>query len=203
MKICKLLLAAMSATVLLGALTSTASAGRLEIDETRISAMWRDVIFALPFGNTDCEVTLEGTLHSRTMVKTLGTLMGYITRAILRRPCHAGESTILTETLPWHISYSGFQGTLPEITSIIVHVVGAAFRVREPGGVNCLARSSATRPAVGTFHRDPVTHHIIEVSISGRLPTGIECFGAEGTFSSSEGTMSRSGSNSLVSVSLI
>jgi hypothetical protein len=201
MKICKLLLAAAGATVLLGALVSTASAGRLEISETRITTMWRSVEFALPSVTVRCEVTLDATLHERTMIKDLGTLMGYITRAILG-PCASGTATILTSTLPWHIRYSDFTGTLPEINSIIVHVIGASWRVAG-GGVNCLARSSTTKPAIGTFHRDPVTHNLTEVGISGRIPTGLECFGVEGTFSSDSGSVSVSNSSTSVSVSLI
>ena len=199
MKICKLLLAAVGATVLLGVLVSTASAGRLEINETRISAMWRSVEFGGAFGTIRCQVTLDGTLHSRTMVKTLGTLMGYITRAILG-PCSSGSATILTETLPWHVRYSGFSGALPEITSLIVHVIGASFRIREIGGITCLARSSAEKPAVITFHRTLIGLVLREAGISGRIPT--TC-GPEGTFTSDSGTVSRSNIEFGVDVSLI
>jgi hypothetical protein len=201
MKICKLLLAAAGATVLLGALVSTASAGRLEISETRISAMWRSVEFALPSVTVRCEVTLDATLHERTMIKDLGTLMGYITRAILG-PCSNGTYTILTSTLPWHIRYSDFEGTLPEITSLIVHVIGFSWRI-SGGGNTCLARSSTTKPLIITFHRDPVTHLLTEAGLSGRIPTGIECFGIEGTFRSDSGSLSVSNSTTRVSVSLI
>jgi hypothetical protein len=203
MKICKLLLAAAGATVLLGALVSSASAGRFEINTQAIRSQWRSVEFRLPGGITRCEVTLEGTLHSRTMVKTIGSLIGYITRAILG-PCVAGTAaTILTETLPWHVRYSGFTGVLPEITSLIVHVIGAAFRVQEPRRLICLARSTAARPGIGTFHRDTVTHLLTEVGIGGTIPTGAECFGAEGEFASDSGVVSQSNSNTRVNVSLI
>jgi hypothetical protein len=202
MKICKLLLASVGATVLLGALVSSASAGRLEISNQAIMTQWRSVEFAAPFGTTRCQVTLDGTLHSTTMVKTIGSLIGNITRAILG-PCGRGTATILTETLPWHVRYSGFEGILSEIRSIIVHVIGSAFEVREPGGVTCLTRSTAARPAVGTFHRDTTTHRLTEVVISGRVPSGIECFNADGTFTSDSGVVSVSNSATRVSVSLI
>jgi hypothetical protein len=201
MKICKLLLAAAGATMLLGALVSTASAGRLEISTKELSMMWRSVEFRLPFATPRCQVTLDSTLHERTMIKDLGTLMGYITRAILGT-CTGGTATILTSTLPWHVRYSDFEGTLPEITSIIVHVIGASFRI-SGGGFTCLARSEANHPGVGTIHRNPATHLITEVGISGRMPTGAECFGQEGTFSSDSGIASVSNTNTSVSVSLI
>jgi hypothetical protein len=203
MKICKLLLAIAGATVLLGALVSAASAGRLEFNSQAIMARWGSVNFNAPFGTTRCQVTLEGSLHSRTMFKQIGSLIGFITRAI-RGPCVIGTSaTILTETLPWHVRYSGFSGFLPEITSIIVHVIGASFRVREPGGITCLFRSAATQPAVMNFHRDTVTHNIIEASLNGTIRTGAECFNVEGSFSSTEGVVSVSNSNERVQISLI
>jgi hypothetical protein len=202
MKIRKLLLATAGATVLLGALASSASAGRLEISTQAIRSQWRSLQFNAPFGTFTCQVTLEGTLHSRSMVKTIGSLIGYITRARFG-PCTTGSATILTETLPWHVRYSGFTGILPEINSLIVHVIGYAFRIREPGGLTCLARSTAAQPAVGTFHRDTVTHLLTEVGISGRIRVGAECFGAEGELRSDSGTVSVSNSNTRVNVSLI
>jgi hypothetical protein len=202
MKICKLLLAAAGATVLLGALVSSASAGRFEFSNQAIMAQWRSVEFNAAFGTTRCQVTLEGTLHSRTMVKTVGSLMGYITRAILG-PCATGSMTILTETLPWHVRYSGFTGTLPEIVSIIAHIIGFSKREREQGGITCLERTTATRPAVITFHRDPITHVLTEAGLSGRIGTGAECFGAELTFTSDSGRVSVSNSATSVNVSLI
>jgi len=203
MKICKLLFAAAGATVLLGALVSSASARNLSVSNQSISGMWSSVEFNLPGATTRCHVTLEGSLHSRTMAKVLGSLMGYITRAILG-PCLSGTATILRETLPWHVSYSGFRGTLPNIDSIIVHVTEAAWRVRESGGTNCLARSSAARPAIGQFHRNTVSHEITEASISGRIPTGFECLGIEGTFRSDSGAISLLGTQNVrISVSLI
>jgi len=203
MKIGKLLLATVGATVLLGALISTASARNFSVSNQSISGMWSSVEFNLPSGAVRCHVTLEGSLHSRTFAKVLGSLMGYITKAILGPCVSPGTATILTETLPWHVSYSGFRGTLPNIDSIIVHVTGASFRVNN-GRENCLARSEAGRPAIGQFHRNTVSHEITEASISGRLPTGIECLGIQGTFTSDSGAISLLGTQNVrISVSLI
>jgi len=200
MKIGKLLLATVGASVLLGALVSTASARNFSVSNQNISSMWRSVEFALPGATTRCQVTLEGSLHTRTMPKVIGSLIGYITKAALG-PCADGTATILSATLPWHVRYSGFVGTLPIITSITVHVINAAWRVRESGGIACLARSSTSRPAIGIFHI--TSHTVTEVGISGRIPTGIECFGIEGEFNSDSGVVSLSGSNAAISVSLI
>jgi hypothetical protein len=199
MKLCKLLLAAAGATVLLGALVSTASARNFSVSSQNIRSSWREVIFELPFVNVNCQVTLEGSLHTRTMPKVLGSLIGYITSAILG-PCAEGTATILRETLPWHVRYSGFEPRLPEIRSLIIHVIGSAFRVRELFGIGCLAISEAAHPAIGRFHRNPLTHELIGASIGGTLP----CGEFSGSFRSSEGTVSVQGTTSTrISVSLI
>jgi len=188
------------ATVLLGTLVSTASAGRLEFSTKEISAMWRSVELEGAFGITKrCQVTLDGTLHERTMVKTIGTLMGYITRAFLGT-CSSGTATILTETLPWHIRYSGFSGTLPNINSLIAHIIGYSRRFREAAGITCLERSETNHPVILTFHRNAATHLLTEVGISGTIPT--TC-GPEVTVRSDSGPVSVSNSATAVSASLI
>jgi hypothetical protein len=203
MKTCKLFLAAVGATMLLGMLVSSASARNLSVSNQSIRASFSSVEFHAPFGTTRCHVTLEGSLHSRTMTKLAGSLMGYITSAILGT-CPVGTATILRETLPWHVRFSGFNGNLPNITSLITHVVGASWRVREPGGITCHARSTAAQPAIGTYHRNTITHRLEEVDIRGTIRTGAECFGAEGTFRSESARVSLLGAgHTSVFISLI
>jgi len=202
MKICKLLLATVGASVLLGALVSTATARNFSISNQNISAMWRSVEFSLPSGAIRCQVTIEGSFHTRTIQKVAGSLIGYITRAILG-PCAAGTATILTSTLPWHGRYSGFEGSLPLIRSTTLHIIGAAFRASN-GSENCLATSTAARPAIAISHRNTATHEVTEVGVNGRLATGIECLGIEGTMSSDSGAVSLLGTSSVrISVTLI
>jgi hypothetical protein len=182
MKIRKLVLATVGATVLLGSLVSaSASARSFSVDNQSIRAAFSNVRFVEPRGvAVDCHVTLEGSLHSRTIAKTLGTLIGYITRATLG-PCETGASTILTETLPWNIRYSGFEGILPEIRSVILHVVNASFKVRfPPTGPTCLARSEANEPVIGRLHFDAAPSNHVRLGFEGRIRTGIECLGVRG-----------------------
>jgi hypothetical protein len=200
MKLCKLLLAAVGATVLLGSLVSSASARTFSVENNRVRAAFSSVEFHLPEATTRCHVTLEGSLHSRTLAKVSGTLMGYITSAILG-PCLSGTATILRETLPWHVRYSGFEGALPNITSLITHVVGASWRVREAGGIACLARSTSGEPAIGIYHRDASNH--LTASISGRIRTGFECLGIAGSFRSDSPRVNLSGTTTPVSLTLI
>src|SRR5215207_2963869 len=93
MKLFKLLLAVAGATVLLGALVSTASATRLASSSQTLRAGFARVNFTGPFGTTECALTLEGSLHSRTITKTIGSLIGLITRAVLGA-CVRGSATI-------------------------------------------------------------------------------------------------------------
>src|SRR6476659_4031993 len=155
MKLCKLLLASVAATVLLGALVSSASARNFEISEQRIMATFTNVEFHLIGATARCALTIEGSLHTRTMAKVSGSLIGYITRAELG-PCASGTATIHQASLPWHVRYSGFAGPLPEINSIITHVIGASFRV-QVGSQNCAATSTATEPVTGAYHRNAAT----------------------------------------------
>jgi hypothetical protein len=57
-----------------------------------------------------------------------------------------GRATVLTGTMPWHIRYSSFLGTLPAITSIRIAIAGLAMQVNV-GGVACLLRTDAFEPA--------------------------------------------------------
>jgi hypothetical protein len=121
----------------------TASAGRLSVSSSGFRAYWSSLWF-LERGTTliaGCEITLEGSFHSRTIRKVIDTLIGYITRVKIRHPC-AGASTVyaydgieelgggsgpLTNTLPWHVAYDGFAGTLPSIEKIFTLFTGMRF----------------------------------------------------------------------------
>jgi len=87
-------------------------------------------------------MTLAGTFHSNTISKTMNSLIGYITSASLGT-CSGGRATILRETLPWHIVYSGFTGTLPNIRSVNMDIIGLSMAV-ETEGVACLLRTTTT-----------------------------------------------------------
>jgi hypothetical protein len=131
------------------------------------------------FGTTRCALTIEGQYHFNQIAKTAGSLVGYFTRALETAACAAGALTVLQETLPWHMQYAGFAGTLPSITALRENVVGMAFRVRETGGITCLARSTTAEPATMTFNREAFGN-LTSVSFGGRIRTGAECFGAAG-----------------------
>jgi hypothetical protein len=149
----KLLLAGLSATALLGIAVAIASASRLEV-------LWWERGFrivqllefsAIGFVSMTCPVTLEGTFHSHSYTKVLESLIGYVTRAsIAPASCTGGATVILTETLPWHIRYNGFEESLPFIATLNVRLVGVGFLVSQ-GVTRCLYQSTAASPFFGEF----------------------------------------------------
>jgi len=150
MKLSKLLLAVVGATVLLGALVSSASARNLRVSSRSNRASWTRMDFAGGFGTIECEVVLEGTYHETTSVKSVGSLLGYITAANVTR-CARGSATVNRESLPWHRRYSAFTGRLPLITGLVETVIGAEFRLRDPAtNVTCNVRRE-TSSTIGTY----------------------------------------------------
>lgn len=162
----KLVLTATAAALVLAAAVGTASARNLEVSNQSIRVVWTPLTFnGGAAGTIECNVTLEGTFVERTIAKVLGTLIGRVTRAIVGRPCVGGTAWAyngtetnevlggtLATSLPWHITYQGFTGTLPRITSIRLLLIGAHFLLRkEIGGfpLLCNYTTTTTEPAEG------------------------------------------------------
>jgi hypothetical protein len=125
----------------LAILVSAATATRLSSSSQTLRATFARVSFtgAIPL---ECAVTLEGSLHARTIAKTVSALVGLITRATVG-VCPRGSATILQASLPWHVRYTSFTGTLPNIATIRTTVTGAEFQLREPTfGITCLAANA-------------------------------------------------------------
>jgi hypothetical protein len=156
------LVALMTALVLAG-VVSAASAQRLEVSNQGIRVVWEGeniLVFSAEGLLTEvrCAVIAEGTLHSRIFSKVSGELIGFITRARVAHPCERNELWLLTgaeglgeaNTLPWHIRYDSFAGTLPNITEVRVQLIGVGFLVRVLE-VSCLYRSSEVNPLYARF----------------------------------------------------
>jgi hypothetical protein len=164
-----LLLAALAASSLLALTAGLAFANRLSVDDRTFRLNWTALRFTGPTGSLTCPVTLAGAFHSSTIVKTAGTLIGYITTARVEDPrCAGGRATILSATLPWHVRYASFTGTLPRIATVTLTLIGAAFRVSIGGSEPfCLATTTAAEPARG----------IISLNAAGQA-TGIAAEGS-------------------------
>jgi hypothetical protein len=140
MKPGKLLFAAVTATVLLSALVASAAARNLELTAIEKEAVWARMNFTSGFGTIECEVVFELSFHSKTLRKVNGALLGRITEASVRR-CSRGGATVNGGSLPWHDRYAGFNGTLPNVTSVRKLVGEGEWRFREPTfGTTCTVR---------------------------------------------------------------
>jgi hypothetical protein len=140
---------AVVAALILLAATGVASARRIELSENHFRTVFTPITFgAEGFEPVICRLTLEGSFHSRTISKVVGALVGYVTSAEVAN-CTRETARALKETLPWHIQYVSFTGTLPNISSIRDSIIGSAFLVRAFGFVSCLYQSTTTHPNTG------------------------------------------------------
>ncbi|HZV74771.1 MAG TPA: hypothetical protein VFF79_13735 [Conexibacter sp.] len=142
----KLLLAALTATLVMALAVNTASANHFSLSNQAFRVVWSPLNF-IGEGSTvrvTCNVTIEGSFHSRTIVKTIGSLVGYVTRAIAGG-CTEDSATVLTATLPWHITYEGFSGRLPTISRVRLLLRHTSFTESIFGGlVTCLYADAGT-----------------------------------------------------------
>lgn len=149
--------AACLGALLLAVAVGAASARNLSYSSQTYRIIWSSLTFSESGGNfpITCPVTLEGSFHSRTFAKVRDLLAGYITRAVVNNAgCTEGQATILSESLPWHVTYQSFTGTLPVINSVRYNLIGAAFQIEPTFGIICLARTTTTSPAAGDAARD-------------------------------------------------
>ena len=178
MKLSKLLLVAVGAAALLGALVSSASARSLEVSAQTTTALWTALRFAGGFGTIECEIRVSGSFHGRTSAKTVNSLSGYITEAVVLR-CRTGGATINQASFPWHRRFRGFTGTLPNITSTSDSITGAEWSIREPVfGVTCTVRRESSS-VIGTYTISSGT--VTRAEVSGSSP----CSSFTGTLSGS------------------
>jgi hypothetical protein len=151
---CKALIAVCTAALLMAVAVSSASGAALGPNETGFGFTWRTLRWVLPSGTISCPVTLRGSFHRRTLIKTAGLLLGSITGATFGT-CTGGTMTVLRNTLPWHVRYTSFRGTLPSITSMTLDILSFASEF-DVGGTDCLIRTTTEEPlrlnvTVGAF----------------------------------------------------
>jgi hypothetical protein len=161
----KIIIGILAVAVALTAAVNSASARRIEISEQRFLVLFKELTFSAGGSDIVCEVNLEGSFHSRTVSKMSGQLIGYITEAVIHRPCPRGAMWTLNgiergaehQTLPWHILYLRFLGLLPNITGIEVQLNNGGFVVEPGGGLTCLyeaTRANGMRALI-TVAREP------------------------------------------------
>jgi hypothetical protein len=154
----KLALAGLAAAMLLLAAVGSSSANRLSVNEEAFKIVW-----ALPLSGgeiengelggrreeptVECAVVVHGSFHSTTFAKVEGALVGSVTEATVGECEGGGGMTVLRETLPWHLRYDSFSGTLPLIGGIMFDDIGVSFEIAESFGQPCLFSTSAEYPS--------------------------------------------------------
>ena len=209
-----------AATTLLALLATAAPARNFSTSNQNIRLVWSSLEFA-SVATIRCSLTLEGSFHSRTIAKTARALIGYLTSAAIRRPCTNGEAWsangreahprlgTLANTLPWHITYEGFQGTLPNITNILFLVRGSRLVIHTVFNSICLT-GDANDNITGRGTRDTVTGVVTGIeAVAGRnslrlvaeLGTGF-C-PASASFMANLGTITLLNSTTRITITLI
>ena len=151
--------------LLLAVAAEAASANRLNVTNKNFRISFTDLAKREPTAGivVSCPITMEGSFHANAIVKMREILIGYITRASTNNAagCAGGrifalngvenlEGVVVGNSLPWHIQYISFRGTLPRLEGMRVAVIGASLLV-EIAGLECLYRSTAARPWFGIF----------------------------------------------------
>jgi hypothetical protein len=193
----RIVLSALATALVLASAVSTAGARRLELSNQRIRVTWTGVN-SLTFEagveglGVICELTIEGSFHSRTLSKVSGQLIGYITSAMVKRPCiqnnmwvlngteRLPNGTIPATTLPWHVLFVSFSGALPRITRLKLSLINFGFLISIPAfGLNCLYQSSATSPMLDDVALSETTGQATTLSPDPSVPiplrSGVGC----------------------------
>jgi hypothetical protein len=144
----KLGLAALTVCLLLSAAVGAASARNISLSSQSLRATWSRLEWEGGLGTpVRCQVTLEGSFHSRTIAKVIGSLIGLFTRATVKtESCTNGKVTFPPALR--HITWEGFAGTLPLIVLLKILLRLFPFSIERPGGLspNCVYGNSTDRP---------------------------------------------------------
>ncbi|MGN6189500.1 MAG: hypothetical protein ACTHOE_11410 [Conexibacter sp.] len=126
----RLVFAALAAALLLAAGVSTATARNFSLSSQTFRATFAELRFTAEGGiSITCRVTMEGSYHSRTIAKVREALVGSVTAVSVAHPCNGGEGFAFNgvertpNTLPWHLQYDSFEGTLPSSISGITQIL--------------------------------------------------------------------------------
>lgn len=160
---------------------ATASANRLSVSSETFRIGWSaiDIFGAGGFSfEVHCPLTMEGSFHSRTMAKTQGLLVGHVTRVTNPgESCVSGPVTVLTETLPWHVVYKSYLGSLPLIRSVRYAIVGFAIAMGITFEQRCLYGGSRAEVA-GDFiieHGTGIVGFLPDYTVQVARTSGLLC----------------------------
>jgi hypothetical protein len=137
-----------AAATLLALAAQSASANQLSLTSRGYTAAWSSLQMTAPgIATIRCPLTLEGSFHSSTLRKVTRALVGYVSRAtIVSGVCTGGTASAMRETLPWHVQYDAFSGTLPAITGVTLRVIRLSAQATA-AGLTCPYASTEAAPA--------------------------------------------------------
>jgi hypothetical protein len=174
----KLGLAALVAALLLASAISTASARSLSVSEQSFKETFASYEFNASV-TIRCRTTFEGSFHTRTIVKIVGSLIGSISRAIVAHPCTGGEVWIddgvsiqplgtAPKKLPFHVRYRGFTGTLPSLGSYFIGI-NTSFVVQGTVlGLTCRGRYGRPEDSISNVGAREAGGGITSITANGR-----------------------------------
>lgn len=185
----------LAASLVLTFASGAASARNLSFSNPNIRVTWArlQIVSSL---NVECQVTLEGAFHSRRIAKASGSLIGTINRATINEEACTNGRVRPRET-PWHITYEGFTGVLPNITAtyllvsrLRLNVIISGFCTAEYGTTEDNLTFRLNREAGGAASSlEPVTGRAAAHRVSGGAfcPSSAELAGQSTSFSASGG----------------
>lgn len=135
----KLGLTALMAALMLASAVGTASARSFSISNQSYRVTWSRLEFASTIVTVSCQVTLEGSFAGRTIAKVFDSLIGSVTR-ITTKPESCTNGRVTATNPPWHAVFDGFEGTLPNISDILLLLSGIQLTIDRPGGFNITCR---------------------------------------------------------------
>ncbi|MGN6189501.1 MAG: hypothetical protein ACTHOE_11415 [Conexibacter sp.] len=120
---------ALLATVIFALSVQGTAARNFSFSSPTFRASFADFRFAFGEIALSCRLTLEGAYHSRTIAKVREALIGVVTAVTVAHPCQGGELFAFNgvertpNTLPWHLQYESFEGTLPSNIGSITQIL--------------------------------------------------------------------------------
>jgi len=202
----KLILAGLTAALMLMMTIASASANRLSLSNRNFRAVWTNLELQSAAGTVRCPLTLEGSFHYNTIAKRESALIGHVSRASVNNgACTNGHATIIQERLPWHVTYGGFTGTLPRITGVKLNLINATFRV-EIGGLACTTQTTTANPAKGIVNLTAGVAESLRADETAGIPLrgSFLCeIGGEGRFRGTTTSLTLLGNTTRITVTLI
>jgi hypothetical protein len=201
----RILTALLAASLLLSAAVSTASATRLSVSNQNIRATWNSLEFASELVTLRCQLTLEGSFHTRTIAKVRESLIGAITMARFKEEACTNGS-FRAQAVPWHITYESFAGTLPNITAVNLLLSRFRFQLNVPGICTAeygTATDNITGAAVVGAGRAITGLGFVEGRNTANRFAGTGLCPPSARLKGSEGRVTLPGATTLITVTLI